>query len=96
MTINPETGQEDGPSDWEACLRRAFVDSRMEVITLDSWEARKPFLRDSVEWGIDEGILMYIEATPAEERAMDEAQCTVWRYSLTDKGRKHFGLEVSK
>ena len=72
--------------DLEASLRRAFVDHGFESILFDGWIARNPFKADLFKYGIKKGWLR-------KDRDIEESQYTASTYALTDKGKKHFGLD---
>jgi hypothetical protein len=71
--------------EYEASLRRAFVDRRADFIIID--DRRQRFLIDGAAYGERMGWLKF--------EAYDiDTQSTQWHYRLTPKGRKHFGLEA--
>ena len=77
----PETDSDQ--LEYEASLRRAFVDHRAAYVIITS--RREQFQIKAVNYGIDQGWL---------EGKMDERdeQSTAYVARLTPKGRKHFGL----
>ena len=74
-------------NEWEASLRRAFVDNRADYIVLTS--RREEFLLKSANYGINRGWL-----TGTFEGPDVQSMALVCR--LTKEGRKHFGLEDNK
>jgi hypothetical protein len=74
--------------EFEASLKRAFVDHEADYIVL--YDKRQRFLFESVAYGQEKGWLGSIE-----EHEFDE-QDTEWRIRLTDAGKEHFGIEVEK
>lgn len=71
--------------DLEAALRRAFVDRESDFIIFDGHEARNEFLRDGINYGLENEWVYGNE--------VEEEQWTTIKYRLTDKGKKHFGLD---
>ena len=82
MTTHNMTEEQE----WEAALRRAFVDRRADSIVL--YDRRERFLLESAAYGERMG---WLEGRLVE---LDE-QSTEERYRLTSEGRKHFGLEAA-
>lgn len=76
--------REELEQEYEASLRRAFVDNRCDYVFVDSKHER--YLIACASFGQDKGWLSF------EELGSDEQQYTQWRYRLTEAGRKHFGL----
>ena len=73
--------------EYEAALRRAFVDGRADYIVITS--RREQFQIEAANFGLDLGWLR------GEWDTRDE-QSTAWVLRLTSEGRKHFGLENSE
>jgi hypothetical protein len=71
--------------EWEASLRRAFVDHGMKSIGLDGWSGK--FLWASARYGQLKGWL-----DDAKEHGSDEEQYTSISLRLTPLGRTHFGV----
>ena len=69
--------------EYEASLRRAFVERRADFIVITS--RRERFQIEAANYGVDQGWLK------GEMDTRDE-QSSVWVCRLTDKGREHFGL----
>lgn len=72
-----------------ASFRRAFVDHRSESILFDGHEARNKFLRDGLNWAIDQGIIYHDEKS---DWLYSDSQWTTLVYRLTDKGHEILGL----
>jgi hypothetical protein len=72
--------------EYEAALRRAFVEHRADFIVLSSH--RDQFRIESANYGVDQGWIN------GEWDELDE-QNTVWIGRLTDKGRERFGLSAA-
>jgi hypothetical protein len=70
--------------EYEAALRRAFVDGRADYIIITS--RREQFQIEAANFGVYKGWLR------GEWETWDE-QSTAWVCRLTLEGRKHFGLE---
>jgi hypothetical protein len=70
--------------EFEASLRRAFVDGHTDFIILES--RRERFRMECAAYGQKQGWL-----TDYEEVGPDE-QSLVWILRLTEVGKKHFGL----
>lgn len=69
--------------EYEASLRRAFVDGRADYIILN--DRRQQFLIECAAWGQQKGWL-----GPVEE--LGDSQSTEWHLRLTLEGKRHFGL----
>lgn len=71
-------------AEYEAALRRAFVERRADYIVIDS--RRQEFQIKSASYGIDRGWLSgsIVESDP---------QSTAWVLRLTEAGREHFGVQ---
>lgn len=72
-------------SEWEAALRRAFVEHRADYIVITS--RREQFQIESANYGIEQGWL---------RGQMDEhdPQSSAFVCRLTEAGRTHFGLDA--
>jgi hypothetical protein len=70
--------------EFEASLRRAFVDSKCDFIILDDRHQR--FLIESVNFGVEQG---WLKGSWAGADEQDEHM----RFRLTKKGQEHFGLD---
>lgn len=70
-------------NEYEAALRRAFVDRRCDFIMIDS--RRQEFQIKSANYGIEQGWIV------GEWNDLDD-QSTYWTGRLTEAGKKHFGL----
>ncbi len=62
------------------------MDRRAQSILMDGHEARSEFLRDGINYGINQGWLR-------KDEDIEESQYTAMTYIPTDKGKKHFGLK---
>jgi hypothetical protein len=80
----PSKGYSDIETEFEASLRRAFVEHHADFIMIDS--RRHVFLIESAAYGVERGWLTekFIE--------LDE-QSSQLRYRLTAAGKRHFGLK---
>lgn len=78
------TQRDPREAEYEAALKRAFVDRRADYIVITS--RREQFQAESANYGIDQGWLS------GEWDDRDE-QSTAFVCRLTPEGRKHFGLE---
>ena len=76
-------GYETIEQEFEASLRRAFVNGKADYVVL--YSRRQLFLGESAMYGEQRGWLegKFIE--------LDEQSSEI-RYRLTDKGKQHFGL----
>lgn len=83
LKISP--GYETIEQEFEASLRRAFVDRRANYIVLV--DRRSEFLHASVAYGQDRGWLS--QATVAGYDQSEE-----WRFRLTSEGKAHFGVSA--
>jgi hypothetical protein len=83
-TLTVSAGYKTIEEEFEASLRRAFVDHKCDYIVL--YDRRQQFLFESAAYGQEKGWL-----TAIEEVELDE-QSTEWRLRLTPEGRQHFGL----
>lgn len=73
----------DGPAEFEAALRKAFVAHRADFIFIDS--RRMAFQLASASYGVERGWLRC--------RVHNEDEQSTWyEYRLTPQGRKYFGL----
>jgi hypothetical protein len=73
-----------GPAEYEAALRRAFVEKRAACVVISS--RRQQFQIRCTNYGIEQGWL--------KGRWDDsDEQSTAFVARLTDEGRTHFGLE---
>lgn len=77
---------EYGLDEYEAALRRAFVDNRADFIVLDSSPRGQRFRSACTAWALDAGLL-YHDGTDSD------GQCEVASFRLTHAGRQAFGLE---
>lgn len=71
--------------EFEASLRRAFVDAKMDSVCLDGQSGR--FLWATAGYALKMGWF----AEPSETGS-DYEQYTGYVFRLTDKGKSHFGL----
>lgn len=69
--------------EYEAALRRAFVDKRWDSIMIDS--RRQEFQIKSANYGVEKGWIV-------GEWNDQDVQYTFWTGRLTEAGKKHFGL----
>ncbi|MBS1722769.1 MAG: hypothetical protein JSS66_07235 [Armatimonadetes bacterium] len=66
-------------------LRRAFTGSNAaDYITFDGHVARNKFLRQCIQWGVDNDVL-YEDKTTSE--LLSDSQWTVQAFRLTDRGK---------
>ena len=84
MNLVVSPGYESIEEEFEASLRRAFVDDKADYIVL--YDRRERFLWESAAYGtergwLDSGTLL----SDADEQSSE------MRFRLTDKGRLHFG-----
>lgn len=82
LKISP--GYDTIEQEFEASLRRAFVDGKADYIVL--YDRRQRFLWESANYGMIQGWL-----TDGQLLQLDEQSSEV-RFRLTPEGRKHFGL----
>jgi uncharacterized protein YbdZ (MbtH family) len=73
------------PDEYEAALRRAFVEHHADFVVITS--RREQFQIEATNYGIDQGWFT------GEMDTRDE-QSSAWVCRLTDKGREHFGVKV--
>ena len=73
--------------EWEASLRRAFVDKKMQSVGIDGWSGK--FLTHAVRYGKFKGWL-----GDGKEYGSDESQYTEVTFKLTEFGKQHFGLAI--
>ncbi|HEB47319.1 MAG TPA: hypothetical protein ENI22_02515 [Candidatus Pacearchaeota archaeon] len=83
--IDNLTEKKEYGNELEASIRRAFVDNRADFIVFDGHTMRNEFLRDSINYGLEQGLLRKGET-------IEEEQWTTIRYRLSDKGKKYFGI----
>ncbi len=78
----------------EDSLRRAFVDKKAKSIILDGHTARSQFLRDSVNYGLEKGLIKNGQNIDEDEvLGKGMGQYFAFTYVLTEEGKKYFGLE---
>ena len=77
--------------EFEDSFRRAFVDGRANFIEVDGHTLRNKFLREGLNYAEKQGLIS-CRGPIGTEKQMDEAQYTAYKYYLTEKGKKHFGL----
>lgn len=70
--------------EYEACIRRAFVDNKLAHFTLDSNPRGQRFLAAAASWAIEKGWI--VEGLSGGDQTM---QSDYW---LTEKGKKEMGL----
>jgi hypothetical protein len=81
----PSAGYDSIEQEFEASLRRAFVDHRADFIIID--DRRQRFRGESATFGEERGWLN------GRLVQLDD-QTSEIRYRLTESGRAHFGLEA--
>lgn len=95
LTVSP--GYATIEEEFEASLRRAFVDGKANYLWVDSareppylwvYSARERFRIESAAYGVERG---WLEADLVEVHA--HFSYVMW--TLTDFGKKHFGLAYS-
>jgi hypothetical protein len=79
----PSEGYETIEQEFEARLRKAFVDGHADFVRVDS--RRQRFQLESMAWAEEKGWMK------TELKELDE-QSSEYRGRLTPEGRKHFGL----
>lgn len=78
----------------EDSLRRAFVDKKAKSIIMDGHAARSKFLRESVQYGLDKGLIKNGPDIDEDEvLGKGMGQYFAFTYVLTEEGKKYFGLE---
>ena len=86
-----ETYEEEEEEEFEASLRRAFVDRGADYIQVDGHDLRNEFLRKSLRYGIDEGWLQRGKDLDEDDiLGSGEGQSLAYTYRLTDKGKRVF------
>lgn len=73
-------------AEYEAALRRSFVDLRADFIVLDDHTTGQRFRAACVAWAIDDGLL-YCSGSESD------GQQVVSSFRLTFEGRRRLGLE---
>lgn len=86
-TSKPSPDYTNIESEFEASLRRAFVDGHADYIVL--YDRRERFLWESVWYAQEQGWLNDGKLLSDADEQSSEA-----RFRLTAKGREHFGLAV--
>ena len=83
-----------GPEDFEASLRRAFVDKGFKSIFIDGHELRNEFLRRTFDYGKEKGWLILESklVDPIEILEPGQGQYQGWNYTLSAAGQEYFGL----
>jgi len=79
--------------EFEASLRRAFVDKKGKSIIVDGHTLRNKFLRECVHYGEGKGWLQRGEDIDEDDvLGPGVGQSLAYTYGLTDKGREYFGI----
>lgn len=84
----PSEGYATIEAEFEATLRRAFVDRHADFIRL--FDRRETYLWESVRYGRQQGWLDDGELVQMDEQSSEA------RFRLTAKGRKHFKVTKKK
>jgi len=83
---------ESSPEEFEASIRRAFVDRGFQSIAFD--DMRQTFLASAINYGIDRGWLSSgADITDESPFEPGTEQYRAYTYHLTPEGREYFGLE---
>lgn len=77
------SGYETIEEEFEASLRRAFVDGKADYVAI--YSRREQFLLESANYGVERGWL-------TGKLEQQDEQSSRYCFRLTDEGRAHFGL----
>ena len=79
--------------EFEASLTRTFVDRKADYIIVDGHDLRNKFLRECIQYGIDEGLLYKGEDLDEDDiLGSGVGQSLAYTYRLTDKGKEYFDI----
>jgi len=91
-----EKTAEQEQKNFEASLRRAFVNRKADYLIVEAYTLKREYIRECIRYGLNNGFL-YRGKDITEEDVLDldpaQDQYLAYTYSLSSKGKKHFGLE---
>ena len=91
MGLEEDCGRQE---EFDASLRRAFVDRGANYIQIDGHTLRNEFLRKTLQYGINKDWLQIGEDLDEDDiLGKGMGQYLAYTYRLTDEGKEYFGIK---